>query len=127
MNIEPTTATDYKIKAINCVRDTVLPIQKGQFVECGCNLDEQYRKYGNTPWFFAEIIEPGHIYEIGYPKCVCPEVLKGLTKEKSHCECSRQSIIYILSTLMPDKKITVETIGTVLSGADKCRFRVVVE
>lgn len=34
---------DYKNKAINCVKDTVLPLQKGQFEECGCSLDEQYK------------------------------------------------------------------------------------
>ena len=39
---------DYKKKAIDCVKDTVLPIQRAQFEECGCSLDEQYKKYGNT-------------------------------------------------------------------------------
>ena len=37
---------DYKKKAIDCVKDTVLPIQRAQFEECGCSLDEQYKKYG---------------------------------------------------------------------------------
>ena len=50
---------DYREKAIRCVKDTVLPVQMGQFQECGGSLDEQYRKYGDTAVFFAEIIEPG--------------------------------------------------------------------
>ena len=118
---------DYKNKAINCVKDTVLPLQKGQFEECGCSLDEQYKKYGNTESFFGKVIESGHVYEIGYPKCVCSEVLCGKVSSAKHCECSRQSVLYILEQLLPDKTITVKTIETVLGGAKKCRFRVTIE
>jgi len=117
---------DYKKKAIDCVKDTVLPIQRAQFEECGCSLDEQYKKYGNTEMLIARVIEPGHIYEIGYPKCVCDEVLSGKVTEVSHCECSRNSVLYILQDLMPDKDIQVEIIHTVLGGADDCRFKVTV-
>lgn len=118
---------NYKDKAINCVNDTILPMQKKQFEECGCCLDEQYKRYGNTEWLFANIIEEGHIYEIGYPACVCPEVKSGKIKDVAHCECSRQSILYVIGNLLPDKNISVEIIETVLGGAEKCRFKVIVE
>ena len=118
---------DYKSKAINCVKDRVLPVHIKQFQECGCSLDEQYRRYGNTESLVAKVIEPGRQYEIGYPKCVCPEVLSGQTSDPAHCECSRQSVLYILGELMPDKVITVEVIETVLSGAKMCRFLATVE
>ena len=78
----------YRAKAINCVKDTVLPTQRQQFEECGSSLDAQYEKYGDTDAFFATVIEPGHIYEVGYPKCVCPEVLSGAITDAAHCECS---------------------------------------
>ncbi len=118
---------DYKEKAVCCVRDTVLPLHKGQFDECGRCLDEQYRRYGSTELLNAKVLEPGRVYEIGYPECVCPEVLSGVVTDPVHCECSRQSVLYILGELIPDKKITVETIETVLGGAEKCRFRATVE
>ena len=118
---------DYRDKAIHCVKDTVLPMQRKQFEECGCCLDEQYKRYGNTEWLFAEIIEEGHVYEIGYPACVCLEVVSGKIKDVSHCECSRQSVLYIIGNLLPDKNISVEIIETVLGGAEKCRFKVTVE
>ncbi len=117
---------DYREKAIHCVKNTVLPVQLEQFRECGCSLDEQYRKYGDTDVFFAEIIEPGRVYEVGYPRCVCPAVLSGGVRDPAHCECSRQSVLYILETLLPGKTVTVETVETVLDGAEKCRFRVTV-
>lgn len=47
---------DYRNKAIKCVKDTVLLEQKRQFEECGCNLDEQYMRYGDTEALFAKII-----------------------------------------------------------------------
>lgn len=118
---------DYKTKAINCVKNTILPLQQKQFQECGYSLDEQYKKYGNTDIFFANIIEPEHIYEIGYPKCVCQEVLSGKIINPAHCECSKQSILFILQELLPNKSINVEIIETVLTGSKKCRFRVIVE
>ena len=116
---------DYREKAVRCVKNTVLPVQLEQFRECGCSLDEQYRKYGDTDVFFAEIIEPGRVYEMGYPRCVCPEARE--TRDPAHCECSRQSVLYILETLLPGKTVTVVTVETVLGGAGKCRFRVTVE
>lgn len=119
--------TDYKNEAVACVKYTVLPLQRGQFEECGRCLDEQYKRYGNTEFLNAKILEPGRVYEIGYPACVCPDVWSGRATDPSHCECSRQSILYILGELMPDKHITVETIETVLGGAKKCRFKATVE
>lgn len=117
---------DYRNKAIACVKDTILPIQRKQFAECG-SLDEQYKRYGNTEWLFAKTIEKGRVYEVGYPACVCQDVISGKIKDVSHCECSRQSILYIIENLLPNKKINVEIIETVLGGAKKCRFTVTVE
>lgn len=118
---------DYREKAVRCVRETVLPIQMAQFQACGCDLDAQYRKYGDTAGFFAKVLQPRHRYEVGYPKCVCPEVLDGTVTDAAHCECSRQSVLYILEQLLPGKRVTVETIETVLSGGACCRFLVTVK
>lgn len=115
-----------RAKAINCVKDTALPLQMQWFGECGCNLDIYCQKYGETEFFFAKVMEVGHIYEMGYPRCVCPEALAG-GKEAAFCECSRQGIIYVLENMMPQKHIEVEVIETVLGGSEKCRFKVTVE
>ena len=104
---------DYREKAVRCVRETVLPVQAAQFRACGCDLDAQYRKYGDTESFFAKVLQPGRLYEVGYPKCVC--------------ECSRQSVLYILEQLLPERHITVRTVETVLGGGTCCRFAVTVE
>lgn len=117
----------YRPCAVGCANAYIMKEQLRQFRECNNNLDLQYTKYGRTGYFFADIIEKGHIYEIGYPKCFCPMVLSGFAKLTVHCECSRQSIIYVLHELMPEKKIQVEPIRTILSGGNECRFKVTVE
>ena len=117
----------YRPCAEACVKDGVLVELRRQFEECGSDLDRQYAKYGRTPYFFADVIEPGRIYEMGYPCCLCPQVEAGITAESTHCECSRQSILFVLETLLPGRVIGVETLETVLGGGSMCRFRVTVE
>lgn len=117
----------YRSCAINCVKDSVLAEQRRQYEECNGDMDLIYTKYPNSEFYFRRIIEPGHIYEMGYPKCLCHLYETGLLKNAGHCECSRQSIIYILHELAPNRKISVEIIDTVLSGAKECTFRITVE
>lgn len=117
----------YRPCAEACVRDGVLVELRRQFEECGCDLDRQYAKYGRTPFFFADVIEPGRVYEMGYPRCLCPQVEAGFVTAPTHCECSRQSILYVLETLLPGRIIEVEPLETVLAGGSECRFRVIVK
>ncbi|WP_418991656.1 hypothetical protein [Alistipes sp.] len=117
----------YRPVAERCVKQYVLGELRRQFEECGCDLDRQYAKYGRTEYFFADVIEPGRVYEIGYPCCVCPMVTSGFVTAAAHCECSRQSILYVYEQLLPGRTVRVETLRTVLSGGHECRFRVEVE
>ena len=117
----------YRPSAVNCVKDVVLTELRRQFEECGCDLDRQYAKYNRSEYFFADIVEPGRVYEIGYPRCLCPQVEAGFVNAPTHCECSRQSILYVYGELIPDQPVRVETLRTVLAGDSECRFRVTVE
>lgn len=90
-------------------------------------MDLQYEKYGDMDDFFAKVIQKGHVYDIGFKKCTCHLVDSGFVHSPVHCECSRQSILYVLQELMPDKRIQAKVIETILSGADKCRFRVTID
>ena len=109
-----------------CVKGSVLEEQRRQFLECGGDLDRQYARYGRSAYFFADVVEPGRVYEMGYPRCLCPQVAAGFVETPAHCECSRQSILYVLRELLPGRRIRVETLRTVLSGGGECRFRVTV-
>lgn len=116
----------YRPCAESCARGYALGELRRQFEECGGDLDRQYERYGRSDYFFADVVEKGRVYELGYPRCLCPLTADGIACPAGHCECSRQSIIYVLETLLPDKRIEVELLHTVLSGAGECRFRVTV-
>lgn len=117
----------YYEQAVNCVKDYVLPEQRKMWEEAGKDFDTLYGNRLNSEMYFSSIIEPGYLYELGYHKCTCPKVLDGMCKDPEHCECTKQSILYILNDLAPEKKIEVEIIETILRGGDKCRFRISVE
>ncbi len=63
--------------AVDCVKDVVLTELRRQFEECGCDLDRQYNEIRTFEYFFADVIEPGRVYEVGYPRCLCPQVDAG--------------------------------------------------
>jgi len=114
----------YLEQAVACVKDYVLPAQIKLYQSCGGNLNKIYGEAMNGNGYFGKVIEPGHIYELGYEKCTCQKVLKGQISDPEHCNCSRQSILYILNQLEPDTIFSVEILETVLQGADHCRFRI---
>ena len=114
----------YYDQAVACVKDSVLPVQLGLYQSCNGYLDRVYGEAMNGNGYFGKVIKPGHIYELGYETCTCQKVLSGKVTDPEQCECSRQSILFILSRLEPDSKFEVEILETVLRGAEHCRFRI---
>ena len=114
----------YYDQAVACVKDYVLPAQTELYRACGGDFDRLYRAAMNANGYFGKVIEPGHIYELGYEKCTYPKVLSGRSTDPEHCDCTGQSILYILGQQEPDSKFEVEIPETVLRGAEHCRFRI---
>ena len=81
----------YRPCAVDCVKDDVLRELRRQFEECGRDLDRQYTKYGRSEYFFADIIEPGRVYEVGYPRCLCPQVDAGLKSSRPCCRAAENA------------------------------------
>ncbi len=114
-------------QAIACVKDRVLPAQLELYQSCDGDLDRVYGEAMNGSGYFGRVIEPGRVYELGYERCTCPKVLFGQITDPDQCNCSRQSILYILGRLEPNSSFEVEISETVLRGADYCRFRITKE
>ena len=109
--------------AIHCVgAETLMQYQK-QFRDCNGDFDLLFSCDTGDEDFYRRVIEPGHIYETGYPRCICWKS----EDEQKGCECSRQALIFLYSQLLPDKEIAVETIRTVRTGAESCAFRIVLK
>lgn len=109
--------------AMNCVGNDTLKQYKSQFEVCNKDFDLLFSSDTNDDDFYRKVIEPGHIYETGYPRCLCWVDSNNIDK----CECSRQALLYLYSQLAPNKKITVETKQTIRLGAQNCVFHIRIE
>lgn len=115
---------NYFEQAVYCVKDSVLPMQRKIYEQCGGDFDRIYGEAMNSDLYTGKVIEPGHIYELGYHTCTCPKVLSGMVRDPEHCECTRQSILYILHQLELSGMFEVDILETVLRGCGHCRFRI---
>ncbi|MCR4699341.1 MAG: hypothetical protein K5757_00070 [Bacteroidaceae bacterium] len=115
---------NYKQKAIECVKDSVLPIHKQIYQKCNGDFDRIFTEEYNTESYTGNVLESGKVYELSYLKRTCPMVQQGLIKNPEHCECSRQSILYILSQLEPSSHFDVLIENTILRGSDRCTFHI---
>ena len=114
----------YYEQAVTCVKGTVLPAQIKLYKSCGGDFDKIYGEAMNGNGYFGKVIEAGHIYELGYEKCTCPKVQSGQVTDPNQCNCSRQSILYVLNCLEPNSTFEVEILETILRGAEHCRFQI---
>ena len=115
----------YKEEAIECVKDHILSIHKQIYVKYDGDFDRIYSEGYNSKSYQGRVIEPGKVYELSYSECSCPKVKCGLRSNPEQCECSRQSILYILSQLEPDSQFDVRIENTILRGGDRCTFRII--
>jgi hypothetical protein len=106
--------------AIDCVGGDTLKQYQKQFIECNRNFDLLFSSDTGDDDFYRKVIEAGHIYETGYPRCICWKNDDG----NGQCECSRHALVFLYSQLLPDREISVETIQTVRGGAGSCVFRI---
>ena len=114
----------YREEAIECVKDHVLQIHKQIYAKYEGNFDRIYTEGYNSKSYTGRVIESGKVYELSYLECTCPKVKCGLRNHPQQCECSRQSILYILSQLEPDSQFDVRIENTILRGSDCCTFRI---
>ena len=115
---------DYREEAIKCVKDCVLPIHQQIYAKYNGDFDRIYAEGYNSKSYQGRVIEPGKVYELSYLECSCPKVKCGLRSNLEQCECSRQSILFILSQLEPDSRFDVRIENTILRGSEQCTFRI---
>ena len=115
---------NFQEEAIECVKYSVLPMHKQIYDKCKGNFDRIYAEAYNNKSYTGKVIVPGKVYELSYLECSCPKVKCGMRSCPQQCECSRQSILYILSQLEPNSKFDVLIVNTILRGSDRCTFRI---
>lgn len=111
--------------AKRCADAGILDFHKKLYREAKCDRDEYFRRLVELGEVSSKIVTPGREYLVIYPECYCDIHCSCEVNSKCLCECSRQNLLYILETLMPDADITVKTVGTIISGASECTFRII--
>lgn len=107
-----------------CVNTGVLEMHRNHYKNVNEDRDQYYSTLEQLGNVRGEVIIPGKEYIITFPECSCDLHTSGGVNTAKLCECSRQSILYIGKQLWKDETAKVECLGTVLSGASECRFRI---
>ena len=115
---------NYREEAIACVKDNVLPIHQQIYAKYNGDFDRIYTEAYNSNSYTGKVLVPGKVYELSYLECSCTKVKCGARSCHEQCECSRQSILYILSQLEPNSNFDVQIVNTILRGGDRCTFRI---
>lgn len=79
---------------------------------------------------FMESLEGCHVAlgetydELVFPNCTCDMVKNKWIQSPKFCECSKQSILYVLSTLFKEMTFVVDKKGSILNGDENCCFHI---
>lgn len=111
----------------NCVRCGTLQTYR-QLYECAQgDLDTFFRMADELPGVKCERVEKDSVYHLCFMECTCGLYRRGYVSTPLLCECSRQSILYVLHALWPDKTFRVTISESILRGSQYCRMRVEME
>ena len=72
----------------------------------------------------VQTVTRGSEYDLYYPQCYCPLHVEGGVNDGMLCECSRESLLWLMGELFPERKPTVELLASVLRGDARCCLRV---
>ena len=107
-----------------CAKDALKYLYRDLFDDCEGNLDEFFSRLREIDGVDGFVVQKGSVYEIIFKSCGCDLHTQANVNSGRLCECSRQSILWILKELVPHRAFSVERIESVLNGAQICRFRI---
>lgn len=111
--------------AKNCLEMGMLDFYRGVQERSGGDIDAFFRALGEMGSLGTEIVRPGKEFWLIFRQCTCSLHTQGYINSSLLCECSRQSVMHILRELWPDRRFSVDPVGTILNGAQDCRFHII--
>ena len=111
--------------AENCLQMGMIDFYRGVYERSNGEIDGFFRALEDMSGLETEIVRPGKEFWLIFHQCTCALHTQGYIKSCLLCECSRQSVLYILRELWPDRTFVVDPAGTILNGAQDCRFHIV--
>ena len=111
--------------AENCLQMGMLDFYRGVQERTGGEIDEFFQALGEMGGLDTEIVRPGKEFWLIFHQCTCSLHTQGYINSCLLCECSRQSVLHILRELWPERSFIVDPEGTILNGAQDCRFHII--
>ena len=107
----------------NCVQCGTLQIYKDLYKQAAGDLDQFFAKANELPGVRCETIERS-VYDLYFMECTCGLHKQGYVSTPLLCECSKQSILYVLQSLWKDRTFQVTICESILRGSLHCRMRI---
>lgn len=108
----------------NCVQCGTLQVYKDLYEQAAGDLDRFFAIADEQPGVRCETVEKDAVYNLYFLKCTCELHKRGYVSTPLLCECSRQSIIYVLQSLWKDRTFQVTICESILRGSQHCKMRI---
>ena len=108
----------------NCVQCGTLQVYKDLYEQAAGDLDRFFAIADEQPGVRCETVEKDAVYNLYFLECTCELHKRGYVSTPLLCECSRQSILYVLQSLWKDRTFQVTICESILRGSLHCRMRI---
>ena len=117
-------ASFFSERGKNCVKCGTLQIYQELYEKTNGDLDAFFLEADKLPGVRSEIIEKGYVYNLYFMECTCMLHQQGYVSTPLLCECSKQSILYVLRSLWKDKTFRVTIGESILRGSQHCKMQI---
>ncbi len=108
----------------NCVQCGTLQVYKDLYEQAAGDLDRFFAIADEQPGVRCETVEKDAVYNLYFLECTCELHKRGYVSTPLLCECSRQSILYVLHSLWKDKAFRVTICESILQGNQHCKIQI---
>lgn len=108
----------------NCVKCGTLQVYEELYDKAGGDPDTFFLKAAELPGVRGEVVEKGSVYHLYFTECTCMLHRQGYVSTPLLCECSKQSILYVLHSLWEKRTFRVTICESVLRGGRYCKMRI---
>ena len=108
----------------NCVQCGTLQVYTDLYEQVAGDLDRFFAIADEQPGVRCETIEKDAVYNLYFLECTCELHKRGYVSTPLLCECSRQSILYVLHSLWKDKAFRVTICESILRGNQHCKIQI---
>lgn len=108
----------------HCVQCGTLQVYKELYEKANGDIDVFFSEANELPGVRCETIEKGSAYDLYFIECTCGLHKQGYVSTPLLCECSKQSILYVLHSLWNDRTFRVTICESILRGSLHCKMRI---